>query len=287
MRIHYLLSAILAMLLATSCQKELSLENGNGNGSDPGTGGNNGTGVLTRIEMKMVPEDPNNFTVTDYGYDAQGRLVTVRGSGKSDGESVNSFKRAIRAADGTLTGYVEWNDELGDSLYVKLLRDIGKRLIATTRSLDAAFTIPFDSTVYKYNSSTSIDGTTYFTFDPAGVIPSVIFKNTFSGDLLVRNAVQAWDDNTNTWGLTIPSSFSYDDKKAPLAYTVEDLLCGWAAVSGNRNLLKFESSDGGSEKMTQTMTYNYNADGRPKNGTVKITITGLPDMNSTLAFYYK
>lgn len=271
------------MILVSSCQKELSLENdnGSGNGGNTGNGGNNGTGLLTRMENKA---DANNYGTTDYFYDASNRLWMVKSSGKSDGADAFGYQRAIRASDGTMTGYVKWNEELNDSLYVRIDRDASKRVIASVRAFDPDFLVKVDSSSYKYINATTVDITSY---EFGNTTPMVYVRNTLSGDLVNSFITKFWDDSNNTWGLPVEVKLSYDNKKAPLAYSLDEYLTGWAFSSGDRNVIKFEGIQDGNDYLVQTIAYTYNADGRPKNGTLKATGTGMADYNATLAFYYK
>lgn len=277
-KLLFVLSA--ATIVSVACQKEASLEVPDGNAG----GGTTSQGLLTRTAFVAGADS----VVTEYTYDASGRLASFTYTSTGGG---NQYKRIERNNSGTMTAFVTKSQELSDlgvdSLVTTVDYDNAKsRYKHSVSTIDFGGSDYSDSTVFNYDGNGNLtDKVSYAKAGAAPYIPYQKVEYTYgSGNTLSE---KYYNTNTNgAWVLLGTYSYSYDSKLNPVRLGPEAMIVlddGTYFSNNNVTSLNYTDAADPANNFTLTTTFTYNSADKPSGGTAVET----PGSGSyELRYYY-
>lgn len=299
-----LLTAFAAIVLFTSCQKEISLDPGNTAVVGSGTNTGNTSGLL----VKTVAVTGSETQTTLYTYDAQKRLETIAISGTSGGMPVDSYQKFVRDAAGRI---------------VKVLQKLADQPGTTSDTAVKTFYYP-DATTMNYAYSTSVISMTmggftmstvdssvysytggkmnsYNSYLSSSVMPGTVMLNSrydFVYDASNRvSDMKVYTDVANPGGamsLDAQWTYAYSTSTINNAYVSPSAAQNFALnglPNTSTNVITKTTTASASTSpptnVTITLTYVTGNGNKPVSGTAVVVSTGQPTQTTNYTFYYQ
>lgn len=273
-----LLTAILALstIGLFSCQKEVK-------DIFAPAGGNNGTRLV-----KTVDKSGSDSTVTVYGYNTAGRIISADFAGVDSGQVFDLSIRYVRNSANIIQQQIVKSSDLS-SLGVDSLLTIVKYDQATNRYTNAVssfifFGLPLaDSIVFQYDGSGRLITEIDYTDVGFGYDPSTRKEYTYTGNNLATEKVYQYDFSTSTYSLEDTYTYEYDTKVNPLQFATDAPVLNLFPFYSANNVLKttYVASDP-TYNFVSTEAYTYNSSNRP---VTDISTTG--SAVTTTTYYYQ
>ncbi|MCX8020277.1 MAG: hypothetical protein N2747_07290 [Chitinophagaceae bacterium] len=246
--------------------------------------------------MMIKSFSANDTTLTEFTYDAGGRLIRE----KTTGPGISSELIIRRNNSGIITETVVKSPNLNfpgvDSLLIK--HNYNNALSRYTSSV-FSIVIPFgnltikDSAVYAYNSSGRIISEEHhiaITGMPIPIPPMVAQRVNYVYNETGKNIISVQRKIENIPGLfaaaNINQTFSFDNKTNPLILQNEAIITGRVEWFNANNIIRTEitnSLNPGQNLITER-TYIYNMANKPD--TVRTTQTGMT-LTTTAKYIYR
>jgi hypothetical protein len=269
----------LATMVAVSCTKEKSFEEETGSG---GGGGNTDGDLLTKIVIQLGPDS----TTTTFGYDGNKRLITEANKGDITFTSDDSLVRITRNTQGIIEKIEEFPNPLLADVTVWLVRYNATSKRYTARLTKDANGNVLDSIAYSYDGSGKIVRQVWFADFGAGFEELVKDTLIYDGAGNIKKVLTSEYDGA-VWEDEGEQSMEYDSKTNPLKLGVESILLNRHQYYGDNNLTKVTIIDYDMPSLSQevTLTYTYNASGKPL--TAAIGLPGAGSITLPATFRYR
>lgn len=310
-----LLTAVAAIILLASCQKEITFDpnnpagTGNGSGSGgtgtggAGTGGSTGSGLL----IKAVAVTGTETQTTLYSYDAQSRLETVTTSGTSGGLPTDSYQKYVRDGAGRIVKVLQKLADFGGGA-----SDTARLTYhyPTATTMDPDYSVSVKSLGAGGLSLTTIDSVA-FSYSGGKLASYYDYMSTNLFGITTPLSENKWEYTYNASGyVTVMKTLSNTSSGAPLtetyniAYTYGTLANNnYTSASAMQNFILYNVPNTNSAPVVTKFVANSNATSPPllvtttltftttgskiTGGTASIVSTGQPNQNTTYTFYYQ
>lgn len=302
-----LLAIVLAAMVFTSCQKEITLSDvlppgpgGNptvGNANAFGiTGGTNGSMIL-----RAVRKLNGDSVVATFTYDSNDRMMSYTALGREKYDTLNiNYKFEYyytRDALGRVVSYTSPNtmdttffgqlDSIRTTVYYSSPTSSEFRAIVS--KMDMGIATGTDSTVYTFANGRVAASTTYSVNDLfGGAMPEITSKSEFNYDAVgnVREHKIYAQPTSGAAGLVLRSvsTYTYDNKKNAQEFKNEAFFFNSAYMGPNNIVKVVQQLYDPVSVNTVSAAYNYNTNDRPQNGQMLVS---SPVRNFTLTYYYK
>jgi hypothetical protein len=272
----------IAIILLTSCQKEISTENG---------GSNNPGGTTSLLLIKSVSKTGNDSTVTLYSYDGSQRLTDITTTGISNGTEINLHNKLVRNSSGIITQTELIDYTQADTVIRNIYYDPNiKRYTASAQTIFLSGQTFTDSTTYLYDGNGHIvEEDTYLAQQGLSLIVAkgiVTYNaqgtNIVSGKIFVDTALTA------TLSEIADLNYTYDTKNRPLSLNKnnEAIPAGLEELYSLNNPLTFQltSLTDPSNSYSVTSSYTYNSSNYP---VTAIVIQSPGNFSTTTTYYYQ
>lgn len=285
-----LLTALLTILLLSSCQKEVSFN------LPPSGGGTSG-----ELLVKIVAVTGSESITTVFTYDNQKRLETTTIDGTSGGITLHNYTKLERDGAGRISRILQKADQSGIS------SDTAFNLIhypnATTLEYDYSLNSislmglsVIDSAVYAYTTGKMTSVFRYLSSPLLGSvpIPSSKYDFTYDGSAKVSN-LSIFASLSPTGGTLTPLAteiFTYGKSSNYLWATTNAaqnfLIIGLPnAVNSLVDKLQINDLTTPSNSTTVISTYVFDGSGKPTTATLTTTSTGQAEKITKYTFYYQ
>ena len=307
MRRNYFLVVMALALLAVSCTKETSVENGNGanagNGGGTGGGGSNSNGDLlvkcVSVSGQGTTKDTNTVTLQ---WNAAKQLVQYKSTGKANGVAVDILYNIVRDANGYITKiFIDPLPSSGvDSIvhypyYVTGSKRLKYVLSVTYGSILGDMK---DSTVYVYNSNGQVTSREIFSENILSSVMTSSSKQAFTYDAagnLTKVVSDIADFLTGAYGTqqTILTQ-QFDNHKASAVLGEESFIVAqMMGLSSPSNIVKTTTDYKTAGVTTQSSggaftQFQFNTFDRPTAFTITAFATNPIGTNTTTSYatYY-
>lgn len=301
-----LLTAFLAAILLTSCQKEVSFQSGN-NGNNGGNG--NGNGNASGLLVKSVAVTGSETQTTVYTYDSQKRLETMTIKGTTGGIAVESYHKYIRDGAGRIVKVLQKVADMpGTTTDTSVTTyhypnettmNYDYRIFVITMNMGGGFSMStIDSAVYTYNADKMMS---LHSFMSSSLLPdSIMMENRtdFSYDALSNvTGMKMYSDISDPGGimdLIADYKYTYAATSINHVYTAANGAQNFA-LNGLPNItthiitkMEITSNDTNPPlNVVITSSYVNGAGNRAVSGTVVVTTTGQPTQTTNYTFFYQ
>jgi YD repeat-containing protein len=263
------ISAFGSSLLFFSCQKEI----------DWGLGGISPSGKL----IKTVSKTGTDSTVTQYSYDAAGRLVKEKTTSSAIGLNLNSELMIVRNSSGIITKTIQKSDAL-QQIGIDSLETIVHYNSSASRYQSAVFQMSMfgltikDSAAYTYDGNGRITTEIHYqSFLGLPFTPSLKSEYDYSaqGDLTVIRQF-TFNPSSFSYNLVSIQSLNYDTKVNPLQMNHDAfvILRPTYHTSHNPTQVTVSNLSNPSLNFTLATVYTYNAANKPLTAETTRTPTG-------------
>ena len=300
-----ILTAVSAIILFASCQKEISFDDGN-NGGGTGSGGSGNTsGLLVKSIGVTGPET----TTTLYTYDAQKRLETITITSIGGSLPMNSYSKFIRDNSGRIVKVLQ---KLGD--FAGATSDTAVKIIhyPNATSLDYDYSVntmradfggmvmtTIDSSVYAYagGKMTSYAGYLFSVMPALPPMPPSESRTDFGYDASDRViTMKVYNDQVGagTLGLFADYKYTYASTSINNLYLSANGAQNFAMHSlpntSGHVIAKMETvSNATSPPLNMTLTTSFvnGAGNKPVTATATSVTTGQPNQTTNYTFFYQ
>lgn len=274
----------IAVILFTSCSKEYSTT------TNPLPLDSTASNLLIkRVDIERQVDS----LVTTYSYDVNKRLILQQFAGYSNSGGTplvrNEARLFYRDALGRITKIAWKFNGVADTLYTNIIyeNNTGSKILYKLGISTQSGKTRYDSTLYYYNTAGKIIKMEYYN---SGNWPVEAAKN---------NTYENWDFDANSnlvrlqqynysaakamFELVISYDFLYDDKANPLLNSDDARLFDWFYVSNNNVTTQKVNILPTGEKYDNTVSYQYDAMGRPVSA---ILTRGYANGGTVNSFFY-
>lgn len=274
-----LLFAVLpvTLLFLLSCQKELNPD------------GFNGGGAPDQLLIKLAIKNGADSNVTEFGYNNNKKLVSVRSLGVDAGTDIDTRETFVRNSQGIITQIITKDADLvasGVDSVISKVNYSGGRYTSRVSIIDFFGFFQFkDSAVFTYNGSGNIIVVEDFLDVGTGYERFLKTEYTYTGKNITTEKYFSYDDASSSYVEEAIKTVTYDAKKSPLNLGLEAFAMGYYNWYSANNAVKSVtvSSADPTQSETQDVTYVYNSSDKPVSGTT--VIQGGP--TATFTFTYK
>ncbi|MFT3702650.1 MAG: hypothetical protein QM802_09785 [Agriterribacter sp.] len=253
-----------------SCQKELSVENGN----------NRVQGLL----IKAVGVTGSDTLTTVYTYDNLSRLQTEVSEGKSGGEQIYQYIRYTRDFTTRITDITQQLTHAGvvydtTRTHIHYPDPIAFEYDYSVSTFSYSGYAGFDSTNYEFSDSLMNTNETYTSIPDLGIPPTLSERNVFTygadKTLQSRDLYSSVSSPDGSLLFTTTFNYTYGGGADYLWYTTnaaQNYLLVGIPNSVNKNVSRLEIVDqtGTSQDITILTTLDAGADTKPTSGTVSV-----------------
>lgn len=268
----------LTTMAAVSCTKEKSFEEETGNG---GGGGNTDGDLLTKIVIQLGPDS----TTTTFGYDGSKRLITETNKGDITFTSDDSLVRITRNTEGLIERFEEFpNNFLTDAAVWFVRYDATARRYTNRVTKDGSGSV-VDSIAYTYDGSGKITRQLWYVDFGGGFEDAVKDTLIYNGAGNIQKVITSEWDGT-AWEELGEQAMEYDNKVNPLKLGVESILLNRHQYYGDNNMTKATLIDYAMPSLSQeiTITYTYNASGKPLTAAIGLPGAGTATLPATFRY---
>lgn len=271
----------LTLLLATltvgifSCQKEVK-------DIFAPAGGSTGTRLI-----KTVDKSGSDSTVTVYGYNSSGKIISADFAGIDSGQAFDLNIRYVRNSSNIIQQQIIKSSDFSalgiDSLVTAVRYDQGTNRYINAVSSFILFGLPLaDSIVFQYDGSGRMVTEIDYTDVGFGYAPATKKEYTYTGSNLATEKVYQYDFSSSTYSLEDTYTFEYDTKVNPLQFATDAPVLNLYPFYSANNVVKttYVSSDP-TYNFVSTESYTYNSSSRP---VTDISTTGS-DITTTTYYY--
>ena len=209
----------LVVIFFLSCQKELSLENGNNVPPPPDTSTVPPPDTLGDLLVRAVTKYSSTDSVVElYSYDGSKRLIGVNTTGMVSGTDISNSETIKRDGSGNITQIVIVNAQVGGTLTTDVFFDaLNNRYSYSVIRFTFNGSTYVDSTVFSYNASGLIIETSDYQEDPiAGYQLTTKHQYTYSGSSIDSVKLYNVDLVTGNADWISALAYGYDGKTNPL-----------------------------------------------------------------------
>ena len=279
------LLATTATLLLFSCSKEKSIDTTDPDG--PGGGGGNSSGLLVKTAIQL---GQNDSSITNYGYDAQNRLVRFWLSGNQNVLNDPGEIVIVRNSQGAIQSFtVKDAPGSSDNMVYTVYYDGGSgRYTAKVSTEDVSGTLYRDSLVYNYNSAGQISEEIYYvSIDGSPYADWAKNEFLYSGNgNLTEYKGYFLEVNTMSYVQASHILVEYDNKTNPLVLGAEGILLDQINFVSPNNVTKATVTDleDPDNNEVADYAYVYNDKNKPATATITFQSVGLP---IPITFHYQ
>lgn len=268
----------LTTMVAVSCTKEKSFEEETGSG---GGGGNTDGDLLTKIVIQLGPDS----TTTTFGYDGSKRLITEANKGDITFTSDDSLVRITRNTQGLIEKIEEFPNPILADATVWFVRYNATSKRYTDRVTKDNNGSVVDSIAYSYDGSGKINKQLWYVDFGGGFEEAVKDTLIYDGAGNIKKVVTS-EYNGTDWEALGEQAMEYDNKVNPLKLGVESILLNRHQYYGDNNLTKATLIDYAMPSMSQeiTLTYTYNASGKPLTAAIGLPGAGTITLPATFRY---
>ncbi len=302
-----LLTALAAITLFASCQKEISFDPNNPAGTSSGgtgTGGSTGSGLL----VKAVAVAGAETQTTLYSYDAQSRLETITTSGTSGGFPADSYQKFFRDGAGRIVKVLQ---KLADPPGATSDTTVKTFHYPTTNSLDYDYSLSVQTLNLGGFSLSTTDSSAYtYSGGKMASYSSALFSSIAPGASTLNSRYDfTYDASNRVTGMKVYTDASNPggtmdlDADNVYAYAATAVNTVYMSTNGAQNLalnglpstgagiiakmVTTSSSTVPPTNLTITFTYVTGTGNKPTSGTALVTQTGQPTQTTKYTFYYQ
>lgn len=304
-----ILTAVTAITLLASCQKEITFDPANpaGAGSGSGsTGGGGGSSTGSGLLVKTVAVTGSETQTSLYTYDNNSRLYTQTDNGVSGGMPLNNYKRFERDAAGRIVRAVQKLGDFGGGIsdtarvtyHYPTATSVDPDYSRSVQSLNAGGLVlsTIDSVVYQYSGGKLVAYNDYMFSDVLGMSMPV--------------SENRWEFTYNASGyVTAMKTLSNTSSGAPLtetyniAFTYGTLANNnYTSASAMQNFIVYgvpntdapvitksvASSNATTPPLQVIITTSFTTAGaKITGGTANVVSTGQPNQTTAYTFYYQ
>lgn len=270
--------ATCATLLFASCSKEKSIDTTDPDGPGTGGGGSNEAGLLVKTTIQL---NQNDSSVTNYGYDAQKRLIRFWQSGNDNVMNEPDEIVILRNGSGVIETFTVNEDPgsaSGSTVYT--VYNEGGRYTAKVSQQVVAGSTYRDSLVYKYNSAGQVNEEVYYvSIDGSPYADWAKNEFVYSGNgNLTEYKGYFLDVNTMSYAQASHILVEYDNKTNPLVLGAEGILLDQINFVSPNNVTKATVNDleDPANNEVATYTYVYNDKAKPATAAITFQSVGVP-----------
>jgi hypothetical protein len=273
MRILITLLAVTALFFL-SCKKEKDSVNGGG--------GNNNTRLL-----KMVAKSGSDSSVSEFTYNASGKIVGFKLSGVELGSPLDLRLTYVRNNSDVIQKQILKSNDLGalglDSIVTTVNYDVGNNRYKNAVSVVVLFGFAIkDSIVFQYDGTGRLTSEIDYTDAGSGMEPASKIEYTYAGNNLAGEQHYEYDNVTTSFQLTDAATYEYDSKINPLQFAPDAAVLNMNPFYSANNITKTTYLDDTdpSNNYVSNDTYTYTSLNRPA------TSTSLTGSNTVTTSYY-
>jgi hypothetical protein len=268
---------VAAALVCTSCKKEQDSVNGGG-------GSNN-----NRL-IKMVGKSGSDSSVSEFTYNASGKIVGFKLSGAESGSPLDLRLTYVRNNSDIIQKQILKSNDLGalglDSIVTVVNYDVGNNRYKNAISVLVLFGFAIkDSIVFQYDGTGRLASEIDYTDAGSGMEPSTKTEYTYAGNNLAGEKYYEYDDVTASFQLVDTTTYEYDSKINPLQFAPDAAVLNMNPFYSANNITKttYVDATDPSYNYVSNDTYTYTPANRPATST-SVT-TGSNTVTTT--YYYQ
>jgi len=271
-----LITLVVAAVLVSSCKKEQDSVNGGG--------GNNNTRLI-----KMVGKSGQDSSVSEFTYNASGRIVGFKLSGAESGSPLDLRLTYLRNSSDIIQKQILKSNDLGalglDSIVTIVNYDAGNNRYKNAVSVVTLFGFAIkDSIVFQYDGTGRLSSEIDYTDAGSGMEPSSKIEYTYAGNNLAGEKHYDYDNGTASFQLTDGATYEYDSKINPLQFAPDAAVLNMNPFYSANNITKttYVDATDASNNYVSNDTYTYTSTNRPATST---STTG--STSTTTNYYYQ
>jgi hypothetical protein len=271
-----LITLVVAALVFTSCKKEQD--------SNSGGGGNNNTRLI-----KMVGKSGSDSSVSEFTYNASGKIVGFKLSGVESGSPLDLRLTYVRNNSDVIQKQILKSNDLAalgmDSIVTVINYDVPNNRYKNAVSVVTLFGLAIkDSIVFQYDGSGRLTSEIDYTNAGSGMQPSSKTEYTLVGNNLSSEKYYTYDNGTSTFVLTDSNAYEYDSKINPLQFAPDAPVLNMNPFYSANNITKttYVDATDASNNYVSNDTYTYTSLNRPATST---SVTGPNTVTTT--YYYQ
>ena len=269
------ITLVVAALVFTSCKKEQDSVNG---------GGNNNTRLL-----KMVGKSGSDSSLSEFTYNASGKIVGFRLSGVESGGPLDLRLTYVRNSSDVIQKQILKGNDLGalglDSIVTVVNYDVGNNRYKNAISVLVLFGFTIkDSIVFQYDGTGRLTSEIDYTDAGSGMEPSTKTEYSYLGNNLGGEKYYSYDNIAAGFELEETYTYEYDSKINPMQFAPDAAVLNMNPFYSANNITKTTYLDATdpSNNYVSNDTYTYTSLNRPATST---SVTGSNTVTTT--YYYQ